>query len=464
MPRKFLTVGLVFILAGVSTLLWLTRQESKWQQLRDRCRAKYAAGSKNFLDDWLELPDDLRTSLSQQKDDGTSRTIEEIKQEQYERFVADFDKLGSIEPRLYPVARILYGDDWQERLSEYNRQQKLRDTFFAGSVICCCVGGALVLSSLVAMGIVRLHKTRPHKHPVRAETEQDEITDAAEEEQKTQKPKLAAILNCHKYGNEGPDKPLNIDGEQPASNSDSGKKSGKGPDSTKHLYTDRESVEPGKHQRRTSIKLAELISGKQKDADSSSYVDKSFFSSYKSIKQAKSDIDRGAKKFSKDAKMARQIGEKQPNLLNETLNKLTEEVAAIRSYAGQQEERVKKFQEGYDWNIIRSFALRVIRCIDNLEKKINILAQAGRPTDHLQEIKDELLFALESAGLERFEPQVNSDYRGQEKTTEAVREKASADKDELKGKIADVVRCGYRFMVDQDNFKVVRAAQVRVFG
>ncbi len=468
MLKRFLIVGLVLVLAGVSTLLWLTRQESKWQQLRDKCRAKYAAGSKDFLHDWLEMPDDHRTSLSRQKDDSTNRTIEELQQEQYERFIADFDELGSIEPRLYPVARILYGDDWQERLREYNKQRQLKEAFFAGSVICCSVGGALVLSSLIAIGIVQLHKARLRKHSdtptVQTETEQNPETGQAEENQKPQKTRLAAILNCHKCGDESADKPSNTAETQLPPDSTNGKTDSNDADFTKHLYTDRGSVEPDKHQRRTSIKLAELITGKQKDADSSSCADKSFFSSYKGIKQAKSDIDRGAKKFSKDAKMARQISEKKPDLLNDTLNKLTEEVAAIRSYAGQQEERVKKFQGGHDWNIIRSFALRVIRCIDNLERKINALARADGATEHLQELRDELLFALESTGLEQFEPQVNSDYRGQEKTAEAVKGKASADSDELKGKIADVVRCGYRYMVDEENFKVVRAAQVRVFG
>jgi len=462
MSKKFLIIGLVFVLAGVSALLWLGSREARWQKLRDKCRAKYAAGSKDFLQDWLELPEDRHTPISRENDNGTTKTIEDIRQEQFERFVADFDKLGNLEPRLYPVARVLYGEHWQERLREYDRRHELEKTFFAGSVICCCLGGALVLSSLGVIIIVRLSKAnqRPasckqteHKN-VQSRTDRSEKTSEPGENEKPQKTTLAAVLNCHKYGSEDTGEPVNAAGRKNA-----------GPDNpTKHLYTDSESLEPDRRNQKAHVKLAELLGGKQKTPDKPDYTNGSFFSSHKSIKQARSDIDRGAKKFSKNVKLARKISEQQPNLLNETLSRLTEEVAAIRSYAGHQEERVKKFQEGYDWNIIRSFALRVIRCIDNLERRMNAMPEQGPATDHLRDIRDELLFALESTGLERFEPQVNSDYRGQEKTAEAVRDKASADTDELKGKIADVVRCGYRFIVGEGNFKVVRAAQVRLFG
>jgi molecular chaperone GrpE (heat shock protein) len=471
MAKKFLIIGLVFVLAGVFALLWLGSRQAQWQKLRDKCGAKYAAGSEDFLQDWLELPENRYTPISRQNDNGAARTIDDIRQEQFERFVADFDKLGNIEPRLYPVAQVLYGENWRQRLSEYNRRHKLEETLFAGSVICCCLGAALVLSSLGVSVIVRLSRAnrrhgssnQPEHNKVQTKTDRSEKTTESGENEKPQKVTLTAILNCHRYGSEKADVSASPAAMQPQPDSAAGAKEAGLNSSMENLYTDSESLRSDEHKQKAHIKLAELLTSKRTALQHQNYVDKSFFSNYKSIKQAKSDIDRGAKKFSRDVKLARKMSEK-PNLLNDTLNKLTEEVAAIRSYAGHQEERVKKFQEGYDWNSIRSFALRVIRCIDNLERRMKAMAEQGRPTDHLEEIRDELLFALESTGLERFEPKVNSDYRGQEKTAEAVKGKASAEKDELKGKIADVVRCGYRFIVGEGNFKVVRAAQVRLFG
>ncbi len=469
MPRKLLIIGLIFVTTGISALSWLIRQESKWQSLRDRCRAKYAAGSEDFLQDWLVLPENQFPYLSRQNHDDSIRTADEIRKEQHERFIADFDKLDSLEPHLYPVAKILYGDNWQQKLREHHEQQEREKTFFAGSVISCCVGSTLVLSSIAAMVITRLCKRKQHTI-AHSQTEQKETQNntynsneksqpARDEE--TQNTSLTDILNCPKYVNDTIDTPTDSAETQSQPGTVTAEQSVSVENSTKLIYTDHESLEPDESARKTHINLMELLSSKKKTAD---YADKSFFSSYRDIKQVATNIDRDAKKFGKDVKLAKKINVQQPNLVKETLSRLTEEVAAIRSYAGQQEKRVKKFQENHDWNIICSFALRVIRCIDNLEKRIDVLSKQRQSTAHLEEIRDELLFALESTGLERFEPQLNSDYRGQEKTTEAVKDRASANRDGLKGRIADVVRSGYRFVIGEGNFKVVRAAQVRLFG
>ncbi|MBA7705132.1 hypothetical protein ES703_113956 [subsurface metagenome] len=65
--------------------------------------------------------------------------------------------------------------------------------------------------------------------------------------------------------------------------------------------------------------------------------------------------------------------------------------------------------------------------------------------------------------MERFEPEINSDYRGQEKTAEAVKEKEHCDDQNMKSKIAKVIRPGYQYFIDEENVKVVRAAQVKLF-
>jgi len=150
--------------------------------------------------------------------------------------------------------------------------------------------------------------------------------------------------------------------------------------------------------------------------------------------------------------------------VEDSIRELTQQVSAIREYAAHQQERVKKLQEGYDWNIIRNFCLRVIRCIDNLENRINRLSKQDIDTTDLEEVRDELVFALESNGVEQFEPEIDSDYRGQEKNTEAVKDKEDSDNPDMTGKIAKVVRPGYQYFVDEENVKIVRTAQVRLFG
>ena len=129
-----------------------------------------------------------------------------------------------------------------------------------------------------------------------------------------------------------------------------------------------------------------------------------------------------------------------------------------------QQERVEKLQDGYDWNIIKTFCLRIIRCIDNLENRIVKFKNKGIKIEHLEDIRDELVFALESSGIEQYAPEIDSDYHGQEKYAEAVKEKEHCDNSKQRGKIAQVIRPGYQYFINEDNIKIVRTAQVKLFG
>ncbi|MFB0525305.1 MAG: nucleotide exchange factor GrpE [Phycisphaerae bacterium] len=167
---------------------------------------------------------------------------------------------------------------------------------------------------------------------------------------------------------------------------------------------------------------------------------------------------------SQTAQDVQQAVAEQSRPINNTLSELTQQVAAIREYASGQQDRVKKLQEGYDLNIIKNFCLRVIRCIDNLESCIGRQSEQSSETMHLKEARDELLFALESSGVEQFEPEINSDYRGQERHAEAIKEKECSDDPNLAGKIAKVIKPGYQYFIDEENVKVVRPAMVKLFG
>jgi molecular chaperone GrpE (heat shock protein) len=145
------------------------------------------------------------------------------------------------------------------------------------------------------------------------------------------------------------------------------------------------------------------------------------------------------------------------------LSDLTQEVSAIREFASQQQDHVRRLQDGYDWNIIKRFCLRVIRCIDNLDDRINKLTEEEIEFQGLEDVRDELIFALESSGVEQFEPELGSNYKGQEKYLEAVKERSETEDADLSGKIAEVVRFGYKYVISDDEVRFVRSAQVKLY-
>jgi molecular chaperone GrpE (heat shock protein) len=150
--------------------------------------------------------------------------------------------------------------------------------------------------------------------------------------------------------------------------------------------------------------------------------------------------------------------------LTKELTELTEEVSAIRQFAAQQQDQMRKLQDGYDWMIIRRFCLRIIRSIDNIEDRIALLKSQDQDASvYLEDIRDELIFALESSGIEQFKPDLGIPFRGLEKYAEAVRERVLTEDPDLVGSIATIARPGYQYLVNDDDVKIVRCAQVMLY-
>lgn len=150
--------------------------------------------------------------------------------------------------------------------------------------------------------------------------------------------------------------------------------------------------------------------------------------------------------------------------LTKELTELTEEMSAIREFAAQQQDQVRKLQDGYDWMIIRRFCMRIVRCIDNIDDRIGHLDdQANELAMCLEDIRDELVFSLESSGIEQFNPDLDIPYKGLEKYAEAVRQRVETDNESLVGCIAEVARPGYQYLISEEDVKVVRCAQVKLY-
>jgi len=183
-----------------------------------------------------------------------------------------------------------------------------------------------------------------------------------------------------------------------------------------------------------------------------------------SLKEKTENLEKQMAEVRQMAQGVQQTALENSKPINNTLSELTEQMSAIREYAASQQTRLTKLQDGYDWNITKTFCLRVIRCIDNLERRISQLTEKDLEAVGLEEVRDEMLFALESSGVEQFEPEINSDYHGQEKYAEAVKDKECCDDKKRTGKIAKIIRPGYQYFIDEENVKIVRPAQVKLFG
>jgi molecular chaperone GrpE (heat shock protein) len=439
MRRKSIILGLALFLAGTAVLGWSLVEKEKERQQISSYKLKYYSK----LDEYLR-----------QYKYGKTKSAVKLRQEQQERLLADLGRLAAGETDVYPFADILYGENWRQELDKYKARKEMRELVLTGSILCVLTGGSIftwwllvgtrrlvikVLPNLkkFATDWLRGHIKTKAKQPAGpegkeyAETPEQEHKLCKQEIQLKKRTKVLIESGWHNF--EGSPK-------------------------------DDESAFES-----TSAKNAEMTSKADRLAlrTQKVAVPPSGGSSIKSkepLKIGTEGLNLNTVRVNEAAQSVQQATLERTEPIDNSLRELSQQMAAIREYASQQQDRVEKLQDGYDWNIVRTFCLRVIRCIDNLENRINQLSEEDVETMNLKEVSDELVFALESSGVERFEPEINSDYRGQEKFAEVIKDKECSDEPNMAGKIAKVIRPGYQYVIDDENIKVVRTAQVKLFG
>lgn len=513
MLRKFIVLGSVLLIAGAATLGWVLAEKREEQQKAAGYRSRHDSETNKYIEqynEWLELPPEERAQLPWGLDEyGKTKRRAQLQIEQQERLNADLGRLATGEVNVYPFADVLYGENWQKELAKYKRRKELSELVLSASILCVLTGGAILSVSLLLLtarllirgssGVAKFaatclrgqEKTKAEqptqadtkakaKMKAKAKTDRKAKAEArakakAKRKAKTKAEKLAKAEEKARAKAEAKEKirteaeaeaeeKMRVEGQRSkarlaaakvkkdsrvlrdsgwqgleANSADQAEKIGV-------LLSDEKSIELEE-----SLKAATEnvnVSLKLKD----------------SLKAQTENLEKQMAEFKQMAQSVQQAAVEQSEPINGTLTELTQQVAAIREYAASQQSRVEKLQDGYDWNIIKTFCLRVIRCIDNLEGRISRLTEQDVKAAHLEEIRDELIFALESSGVEQFKPEINSDYRGQEKYAEAIKGKESCEDPKRKGKIAKVIRPGYQYSISEENVKVVRPAQVRLFG
>jgi molecular chaperone GrpE (heat shock protein) len=431
MYKKLIIVASVLLVAGGATLAWAFDQRRKDREEIAYYQSRHTAQADDFVrqyNEWLQMPPRERTELPLLLDeDGKTKTREQLRREQQGRFKANVDKLVSGVVTNPSLADILYGENWQEELSRYKKRQDINRFALTGSIVCTSVGGAVYALWLLFVSFRLLVKAVSGLKGLVGRAR------SAIKEGRTQEPEVEDAEDAEDAG--------------PEPEADTDQQQGK--------------PEP---RPRIAVKPVEPVTVKREHRTMGSLTQRPKTSREEEKTTVLLTDDKPAVETPTRSEPVRLDVNEVPKPIDNTLNDLTQQVSAIREYAANQQDRLEKLQDGYDWNIIRTFCLRVIRCVDNLENRIAKLAYKKAQKTHLEEVRDELIFALESSGIEQFEPETDTEYRGQEKYAEAVKDKLDCDDPEQAGKIAEVIRPGYQYFIDEENVKIVRPAQVKLYA
>ncbi len=513
MLKKCAILGLALLMIGGLSLAWL-RKQAEAERTAAPPAARDTLQSSDHLQKyghWYRLTPEQQNRLVLELDeDRKNKTPEELAAEQKARLRADLPRLAAGEMNPGDIADYLYGPRWEDEVTLYRQRREQEQITQTISVVCLSIGGALFAICLliwVLWLMARAFKALTKRRADRLasiDCEPTELTtilhDDTVEGDEGDEGALESVLESSDAETDEAEPVLTPPWCEPDRNARDGERF-LVPRRHRDLPPGRPTlaIEPRPQDDAVAVLMSDEPSGEQEwspQMEWSSPADDEYPAQVvpqrqrftprprvtvlgsteilsagppaavaeSPLTEQAEDLQRQIAEFKQMAQSVQQATRDQSAPLSNTLKELAQQVSAIREYAACQQDRVEKLQDGYDWSIIRTFCLRVIRCIDNLENRIDRLDEDDDGVLQLEEVRDELLFALESSGIEQFRPEVGGDYRGQEKFAEAVKEKEAAQNPGQAGTIARVVRPGYRYVTDEDSFKVVRTAQVKLFG
>jgi molecular chaperone GrpE (heat shock protein) len=514
MLQKCVILGLALLLVGGLATAWVYNEKRTEQAQAPAPGIKYSLGPEEYLDKygrWYRLSPEQQNQLVLELDKyRQDKTPEQLEREQQARLRADLEKLAARQMDPGDIADLLYGVGWEDEVERYKETKEQVEGVQIISVVCLSIGGGL-FGLCVLIWVLRLaaRGLRALRRPGgRRETEPEEAVPLMDIEPHEPEEEPPIPEERPKQGRR------RLARSEAAPESISGNSLPQGSAANNEFLSPLVAARARMQRSSTTVEIADEDCGvavlladepsqetewspnaqwsvgdgvaasaqaipkepaptprarvsvaQSPEAGPAVVIDDTIKEQTENLQKQIAEFKEVAQSVQKEvAQSVQQATREQSEPLSSTLKDLAEQVSAIREYAANQQGRVEKLQDGYDWGIIRTFCLRVIRCVDNIENRI-----ANPPEDcadliYLEEVRDELLFAMESSGVEQFQPEINSDYRGQEKLAEAIKDKQPAPKPEQSGRIAQVIRPGYRYMMDDDNYKVVRTAQVKLFG
>jgi molecular chaperone GrpE (heat shock protein) len=478
MLQKCTILGLVLLLAGGAALAWLYRETQDEQRQAQSLAPANTLGSQEYIEKygrWYQLsPEQQNQLVLEINEERKSKTAQQLGLEQQARLRADLDKLAAGQMNPGDIADFLYGRGWQDQVEQYKKHNEQMETAQTIAIVCLSIGGilfggcAILWLLWLLVRVIRALRHRSSDPEVQTEPRAGELMDIKLHDSEPQeapeapmpegqpKQRRRLLTRSEASAESIPEQPAGLDDllssltAQPMGSSrlsqvvqtagndvgvavllaDEPSREGQwSPQAQWSLHSAYEAPSENGPRQRCPTKQS---ASRQPDEENVSTVENS-------LKEQADDLQKQIAEFKQMAQSVQQVTREQSEPLSNSLKELTQQVSAIREYAASQQDRVEKLQDGYDWGIIRTFCLRVIRCIDNLEGRLAELPKGDSAVKHLEEVKDELLFALESSGVEQFRPEVNSEFHGQEKLAEALKEKQPAKKPDQAGKIARVI-------------------------
>ena len=148
--------------------------------------------------------------------------------------------------------------------------------------------------------------------------------------------------------------------------------------------------------------------------------------------------------------------------VNSQIIKLSEQVQSFRSLAEERGDEIKRYKDGYNFSISKSFMLGIIENINYIDK--NLEREEIKNSDlsrFLEASKDKLELLLLSQGVEKYSPEINKPITEIDgcKAVDTI----LTNDNEIVNHIHSVVKEGLKLQITNAEMKIISEAEVIVY-
>ncbi len=145
------------------------------------------------------------------------------------------------------------------------------------------------------------------------------------------------------------------------------------------------------------------------------------------------------------------------DVMKRDIEVMKDEVAALKKLTLDKDEKIKRYEEGYDQKNIKNFRQELFRILHFIEDK-----KDEEDSEALIEVHEDLELLLEDVGIDTINISTGDLYDGNEKiaAVKGVENTTDSDKD---GIIFKKVRNGYSIQIADGSMKVLRPAEIIVY-
>lgn len=191
----------------------------------------------------------------------------------------------------------------------------------------------------------------------------------------------------------------------------------------------------------------------------------------KKLHSIQMDMDQGTNKLIDLSAKQNDLLKQEQTIVGEKLDRACGAVAnvdgsitGIRNHLADQNAIQRRYQEGYDFQILKNFVRQIIQMINSFDQKLE-LTEEGEVRRRMESSRQNLIDLLDRSGVEQFVPVIGASLCDLEHTPVDVVGSVDAPTPSFVDTIAEVVHPGYlyAFTNDAERTRCIQSAKVIVF-